>query len=327
MGTTSGLYRLNPSQRREEKGKEEEGGGEEVVNKEEEDEQKEEGVREMEEEEEEEEKYSAILVTMGSEAVQAVAWRSELQGPKGWSLGGHAFIFTNSSAQFPQDVSYSSIDGIHVSNATQKGFGVLVVATKEKLYFFNGVTWWFEWVSVWGVGLGGMVDSPPTALSFSSSGDLYIGTNSSISRLHINYTFQRLGPLEGLPSRPITALHYSPFFPEYPPPTEIPSPKSHLHPSFHGGIMLVGTARGYAVFDTNSSQFISYHYGHRWHPGEEVKGMAAAGGNTTLLLTDRGIAVVWPEQWTLAKKAVHYQTMLRRHQREPGQQLIIIVYN
>lgn len=261
-------------------------------------------------------------VTEVTGEVTSMAWRSTLRGPQGlWGLRSHAFLLTNLSHKLHQDVSYSTMFGVHSTEKLEsEEFGLLVVATKEKLYFFDGDSWWFEWVSNKDVGRDGVIDGPPTALTFTASGDLYIATNLSISILHNNYTFSRLGPLEGLPYRPVTSLHYSRFVPKYPPATE--KPPESPRPEGHGGVVWVGTEKGFALLNSQSTQFISYHYGPRWHPGDRVRSIVQAARDSTVVLTDKGLSVMRPENWTLRKKASYYQTVLKRHQkhrRPPGE--------
>ena len=45
----------------------------------------------------------------------------------------------------------------------------------------------------------------------------------------------------------------------------------------------------------------------------------AAGEDTVVVLTDEGMAVVWPELWTLEKKAAYYQKIMERHRKDPGE--------
>ena len=195
----------------------------------------------------------------------------------------------------------------------QDEFGLLVVGTKNRLYFFNGSKWWFEWASVWYNGVGGIIDGEPTSMSFTPSGELFISNNVSVSRLNINYTFDRIGPLQGLPYNQVKALFYSTYTVKYPPATK----KTDL--SVKGGTLWVGTGKGYALFDTASSKFVGYYYGRRWHSGEAVLGFASSERlNVVVVLTDGGITVLSPEEWTLSRKAAHYQAMLARHTRPPG---------
>ena len=307
LGTTTGLYTLNPSQRMKE-----EDGGDEVLTRKEQVEEKSE-----DDDDNEIDDVGVFHIPNIEGKVQAMAWRSSLQGTSGWGLNSMAFLLTNDSSELSQNVSYSSSSGLHGSDGGE-GFGLLVVTTSERVYFYDGNVWWFEWVSVWGKSLGGVVDSPPLSLTFVPTGELFIGTNVSLNILHINYTFTRIGPLQSLPYYPVRTLHYSPINVEYPAPTEKP-PKADHTPEPSLGVVWVGTNKGYAVYDIGSSRFTSYHYGPRWHPGKEVRGAASVDGDITVLLTDMGVAVVRPESWTLAKKAKHYQNMLERHCRDPGE--------
>ena len=190
-------------------------------------------------------------------------------------------------------------------------FGVLVAGTVDKVYFYDGRQWWFEWASVWNDGLGGVIDGTPTALTFGPCGELYIANNVSLTRVNINYTFDRIGPLDGLPYNQLTSLLMSPYVPRDPPPNGMATYPNLL------GTLWIGTAKGYTLFDVQSSKFRGYFYGPRWLPGGSILSMVQNGAGI-VILTEVGLAVIYPEEWTLEKKAKHYQTMLSRHIREPG---------
>ena len=308
LGTTAGLFVLDPSQQRREEDDDVEKAPPTVGEAE-------------EEQNEEEEEDGMTQMTMVAGSVQTVAWRSSLIGETGWGINNRAFLLINNSCEHQQNVSYSSSNNVHTSSSVQDGFGLLVVTTAERLYFYDGFVWWFEWVSLREEEIKGVVDGPVKSLTFTPSGELFIGTNVSLNILHINYTFTRIGPLQSLPYHPVSSLYYSPTGVEYPTPTEKPSSDLVSSP----GVVWVGTGKGYAVFDIKSSQFTSYHYGPRWHPGEEVRGIAA-GEDTVVVLTDEGMAVVWPELWTLEKKAAYYQKIMERHRKDPGECRVIITH-
>ena len=251
--------------------------------------------------------------------ILSIAWRAGLVGPKGWGLNSHAFLLTNDSFQYLQDISYNTGQDVSIGTADGPGFGLLVVTTEEKIYFYDGHLWWFEWVSVWGRGLGGVVDGPPVTLTFVPTGELYIGNNVSLSRLNINYTFDRLGPLEGLPYHHILSLHFSRFTPLSPPLTQPFFP----HLSSSNGTLWIGTEKGYSLFDVGTSHFTTYHYGPRWLPGESVLDIANIGLDIFVLMTEEGLAVTRGEEWTLKRKADHYQQMIERHTREPGNNTLL----
>ena len=271
---------------------------------------------------------------VSNQSVSAVAWRGSISD--GQKHPRHRpFFFAQQLTDVRQDVATSGRSGVYLPRGATTGssnnnnnspspdddttFGLLVVATREKLLFFDGETWWFEWVSVWGTGLGGVVDGPPTDLLFAPSGELYVSNNVSITRVNTNYTFDRLGPLEGLPYNQASALHYSPYTPAYPHPTSQSPKYDASRASEGGGTLWIATKKGYALFDTADSSFVGYHYGPRWHSGESVLGLTGnGGGNGTVLLTDGGLTVVHPQEWTLERKAGHYQGMLSRHTRPPG---------
>ena len=197
-------------------------------------------------------------------------------------------------------------------------FGVLVVGTQERVYFYNGEMWWHEWVSGWYRGQGGAVDGVPSALTFTLTGELFIANNVSLTQVNINYTFNRHGPLQGLPYNQIQALHHSTYTSQHPPALMYSQTSDTACGEGSDGTLWVGTLKGFALYDISSGQFQHYFYGRRWHPGEAVLGFASNGGNGTVVWTDGGIAVIYPQLWTLEEKAHHYQAMLARHTRHPG---------
>ena len=259
---------------------------------------------------------SSVLGEVGS-----LAWRSSLSSRQPHSKE-QAFLTAPTPLPL-QHLTHSGNDGVHQATAKespchdcpQSSFGLLVVGTEMRVYFFDGSRWWFEWASVWYYGLGGVVDGPPSALSFTSTGELFIADNVSLSRLNVNYTFDRFGPLQGLPYNQLQALHFSPYVP-HSPPTFLRSARDYSPDSV--GTLWIGSTRGFVLLDITSSKFIGYFYGKRWHPGDEVLGFASSGQNATVVLTDAGISVLQPQLWTLGKKAQHYQAMLARHTRPPG---------
>ena len=195
-------------------------------------------------------------------------------------------------------------------------FGLLVVAADYKLYFFDGSQWRFEWVSRWEDGLGGVVDGPVTSMTFTSDGSLFIANNVSISRLNSNYTFERIGPEQGLPYNHINALFYLKYTPLYPPPTQKSSDDDEEDQD--GGCVFIGTDMGYTIYDVATRQFRGYYFGPRWLPGDRVSAISGSTDNTVVVVTEGGVSFVHAEEWTLEAKALHYQKMLERHIREPG---------
>ena len=256
-------------------------------------------------------------------SVQTLAWRGCVSGRKTHPEVAPLF-FDPEVSNSPQDsLASAACHGVQKGSSRAKkqkppqecSFGLLVVGTGNKLYFHNGTSWWFEWVSVWYSGGGGVVDGVPTGLTFSSAGELFISNNVSVSRLNVNYTFDRIGPLQGLPYNQANAVYFSDYTTLYPQPFKKRGSKRSGNTA---GTLWVGTSKGYTLFDVASSKFVGYFYGPRWHPGETILGIASGGKSTTVVLTDGGIAVVHPEEWTLEQKAKHYQAMLERHTRPPG---------
>lgn len=258
--------------------------------------------------------------------VISLAWREGLVGPKGWGLRSKAFLFTNYSSLFSQNVTFSSGFDWHTgSNCVSDDFGLLVIGTPSKIYFYDGHMVWFEWVSVWEDGTGGFIDGPPVALTFVPTGELFIGNNVSMSRLNIDYTIDRIGGSEGLPYNQITSLRYSPFVPKSPSPLKPLPLRPHAGPTH--GTLWVGTKKGWSLFDIRNANFKGYFYGPRWHPGTSIIGIAVVNcGNRMVLLTDKGLSIITPEDWTLEKKAIRYQEMVARHTRLPGEYITELSY-
>lgn len=251
--------------------------------------------------------------------VRTLAWRSTVtDGHKKSRHPASKVFFPRPSVENHLQEMFASSDrhgtwwtGSYWSRKKGEGeFGVLVVGTEDKIHFHDGKRWWFEWVQS-SAGTGGIVDAPPTAMTFGPSGELYIANDVSLTRLNINYTFDRIGALEGLPYHHLTSLYVSPFSPAYPPLTGPTPPPSQV------GTLWIGTARGYTLFDIHTSEFLGYYNGPRWLPDGGVVDMAKSGA-AVVLLTQQGLAVVYPELWTLEMKAGHYQHMMERHVKPPG---------
>ena len=252
---------------------------------------------------------------VGTDPIYSLAWRSVVSGKNPIQYPLQPFLpHTLVQNHLQESYACSSSSGVRWTGnywGRSHYFGVLVVGTGDRLHFYDGTRWWFEWVSTWDIGLGGVIDGIPMAMTFGPSGELYIANNESLTRLNINYTFDRLGPLDGLPYNQLTSLHISPYTPKTPPPFGPTPPISQL------GTLWIGTAKGYTLYDIRSSKFLGYYNGPRWLPGESVGALVGSGG-AVLVVTETGLAVVYPVEWTLAHKAKHYQDMLARHTRPPG---------
>ena len=194
-------------------------------------------------------------------------------------------------------------------------FGLLAVGDGWKLHFFDGKQWWFEWASLWRDGLGGVVDGPVTSLAFVPTGELFVGNNVSLSRLNVNYTFDRLGPLQGLPTGNITSLTFLPTSYHYPDPFI-----GRKRGGEELGSVVLATEQGIIIFDVASSEFVAYFFGHRWLPGNFVSMATAVSADTIVAVSDKGWAIIKAEDWTLRQKALHYQAILPRHTRPPGEE-------
>ena len=253
---------------------------------------------------------------VGVDQVHTLAWRSVVSGIKNSRYDSlrpflpHMLV----ANRLQESYACSSSSGMRWTGSywgQHQEFGVLVVGMSDKVHFYDGTHWWFEWVSDPNMGLGGVIEGIPTAMTFGPSGELYIANNDSLMRLNINYTFNRIGPLDGLPYNQLTSLHISPYAPKNPPPFGPVSAASQL------GTLWIGTAKGYTLFDIQSSEFLGYYHGPRWLPGERVERLVGS-GRAVIAVTEAGLAVIHPEEWTLAHKAKHYQDMLERHTRPPG---------
>lgn len=195
-------------------------------------------------------------------------------------------------------------------------FGLLAVGDGWKLHFFDGKQWWFEWASRWRDGLGGVVDGPVTSLAFVPTGELFIGNNVSVSRLNVNYTIDRLGPLQGLPTGNITSLTFLSTSYHYPDP--------FLGKRWGGeelGSVVMATEQGMIIFDVATSEFVAYFFGRRWLPGNFVTMATSVSTDTIVAVSDKGWAIIRAEDWTLRQKAMHYQAILPRHTRPPGEDM------
>ena len=276
--------------------------------------------------------------TVVFEEVLAVAWRSNILPSKDYSSSA-PFIFDAKSRE--KRFISSSVDNYMMSFFSRNSawfqqrhenyrghqdvpFGLLVVGTMKRLYFYDGSRWWFEWVSVWGSGQGGVIDGPPTSIAVMSTGEIFISNNVSVSRLNTDYTFDRIGPLEGLPYNHVLSLHFNDYAALCP--RAIVRVDDHSYDedacssknSPSSGTLWIGTEKGFSLYDVRTLNFRGYFYGPRWHSGESILGVTST-GNNAVLHTDKGLTVVWPEEWTLKQKADHYQSMLARHTRPPGE--------
>lgn len=286
-------------------------------------------------------------VSVVFEEVLAVAWRSNILPNRDYS-SSTPFVFDSQSFDSQQLAGFvsSSVDNYfldilsgnsewflkrHQNYRSHRNipFGLLVVGTRDRLYFYDGSKWWFEWVSIWENGLGGVIDGPPTSIAVTSTGTIYISNNVSMSRINLDYTFDRIGPLQGLPYNNVLSLHFAAYTALCPKAMFRIDGDSHesddcsSKDSPSSGTVWVGTKKGFSLYDIGTNSFKGYFYGPRWHSGESIVGVTSAGDDIIVLHTDKGLTVVWPEEWTLQKKADHYQNMLSRHTRPPGDILVI----
>ena len=172
-------------------------------------------------------------------------------------------------------------------------------------------------------GLGGVVDGPVTSMTFTPDGSLFVANNVSFSRLNTNYTFDRIGPEQGLPYNHINTLFYLQYTPSYPSPTQKSDDEDDDGPV--GGCLFVGTDMGYTIYDIAARQFMGYYFGPCWLPGDRVSVISGNTYNAVVVVTEGGVSFVHAEEWTLEAKAEHYQKMLDRHTREPGMSVCLSV--
>ena len=219
----------------------------------------------------------------------------------------HTMAWRSVPSQDGQFISCNSGTPLSQTNNSHKDinneFGLLVIGGDFHLTFFDGYQWWQEWVSMWGARLGSVIDGPVSAMTFDLKGQLWIGNNVSLSRLNVDYTFDRVGPLQGLPYGNITAIVFV--------------PGNENGGGILGHRLWLGTTKGVAVLDVVSNEF-AYYYGPRWHPGDSVSALGWLGDNGTIIATNGGLAALRPEIWSLAVKADHYEAMVYRHTRDPG---------
>ena len=79
----------------------------------------------------------------------------------------------------------------------------------------------------------------------------------------------------------------------------------------------IGTSHGVARWDMAANTW-RYYYLQRYLPGHSQVSSVAVYGNCTIVATDGGIAILEAQQWTLAKKAEHYEAIQARHNRWGG---------
>ena len=144
-----------------------------------------------------------------------------------------------------------------------------------------------RWSSVF---VGGLIDKPITAMQFDAAGTLWIGNVDCVNRLHPDGTFDRISGLQGLPYNRIIAMTCG-----------------------KDGEMWFGTEKGACRYAEGSWK---YYYGPRWHWGESIRSIAAQSDGTVWLVSDKGLSKIQFAEWTLRRKADHYESMVRpRHDR------------
>jgi hypothetical protein len=130
-------------------------------------------------------------------------------------------------------------------------------------------------------------------LAVGSNGRLWIGTSGGIDVYRSgNRVAHFEGPL-GLPCSDVWRLRFD-----------------------SQDVLWVATARGLARYDGTSW---SWRHSQRWLPGDNVHDVALAGDGTAYVATNGGLSILKRKQMTLAKKAEHFEQLVRaRHVRPPG---------
>ncbi len=125
---------------------------------------------------------------------------------------------------------------------------------------------------------------------------LFVGTRlAELSTRSAGGAYTRIGRDQGLPVGNVTALL----------------------PSVHRGAgqLWVGTTRGVALWQPSYDPPWRYLGGPRWLVGDSVRSLALV-GSAVVVVTDGGITWLDQEEWTLARKASHYEGLLTsRHDR------------
>lgn len=220
---------------------------------------------------------------------------------------------------FSMPVLGGSIIGVAVAAS-----GSFVVAgNSERIWDLrpNGSVVRWEWVTEEVKGWGGVV-GPVSSLAFGEtmalaprSGSICVGAASAstepcepgemlfvgtrlgeLSTRDTSGAYRRIGRDQGLPVGNVTAL--------------LPS-------ALNGVAQLwVGTTRGVALWEPSYDPPWRYLNGPRWLVGEAVRALASVDDQSIVVLTEGGVTWLVQEEWSLARKAAHYEGMLHaRHDR------------
>jgi hypothetical protein len=141
---------------------------------------------------------------------------------------------------------------------------------------------------------GGAFDDNVQALASTGAGLLIAGTPSTLNVQYLNASIFRVDCRVGLPYAAVLAVSAD---------------------GADAGAAWVGHAGGGATRWDAARGAFKYFYGPRYLPGNTVFAIASW-GNSTVLATDGGLAVITAESWTLAAKAGLMESIVPRHNRE-----------
>jgi hypothetical protein len=131
------------------------------------------------------------------------------------------------------------------------------------------------------------------SLEVGSDGRLWIGTSGGIDVYQDGNRVAHFGGAEGLPCTNVLRLRLDPH-----------------------GVLWVATRQGLARYDKARW---TWRHSLRWVPADHVCDVALAKDGTAYIATTGGLAILKQKNMTLAKKADHYQRLVRaRHVRPPG---------
>jgi hypothetical protein len=211
-------------------------------------------------------------------------------------------------------VLHENVTAVSASAVT----GRVAVGSERKLYIYDYSTiqlvrW--EWTTDVASGQGGVFDGPIAALSYDLHGSLWVGTATCLNLMYSDGTVSRIAGEQGLPMGNHTAMDASHWRVGEGPPQQ----SAGLWVGSKMGVMLARRKpAACSDFEVMSvCEDFEWHYlnGPRWLPGYTVRSIAVVDAVTVVVVTDTGIAVLEQQEWTLRRKAEHYETILPRHDR------------
>lgn len=159
----------------------------------------------------------------------------------------------------------------------------------------------WEWVTIVPSGTGGVVDNMITGMAFDTAGRLYVANPTCLNVRARNGSFTRVSGLHGLPYNHLRAVAVG---------TGTTKHEQQVWMASDMGASLWNRFAG-------APNEWRYFYGPRYHPGTVILDVATR-GDFTVFATDGGVAVIEDQQWTLAQKAAHFETIQARHFRTVG---------